>query len=119
MERDDDGQSRTRWTVTEGDGEPVVRSACKYWDTLAPHHRRIENSYLNLLSVRLLLGDIHQPALVVGAGQGLIVEELRRQGLRCDGVDLSAKMIENARLRRGLTLVSRECERDAVSRWCL
>ena len=42
---------------------------------------------------------------VVGPGQELIVEELRRQGLRCDGIDLSAEMMEYARLRRGLTLV--------------
>lgn len=91
--------------MTEGDGESAVRSASKYWDTLAPHHRRVENNYLNLSSVRLILGDIRQPVLVVGAGQGLIVEELRRHGLRCDGIDLSAKMMEYARLRRGLTLV--------------
>lgn len=55
--------------------------------------------------MRLILGDIRQPVLVVGAGQGLIVEELRRQGLRCDGIDLSARMMEYARVRRGLTLV--------------
>ena len=55
--------------------------------------------------MRLILGDIRQPVLVVGAGQGLIVEELRRQGLRCDGVDLSARMMEYASVRRGLTLV--------------
>ena len=35
-------------------------------------------------------------ANVAAAGQGLIVEELRRQGLRCDGLDLSPKMIEYA-----------------------
>ena len=77
----------------------------RYWDTLAPHHWRIEDNYLSVSSVRLILGDIRQPVLVVGAGQGLIVEELRRQGLRCDGIDLSARMMEYARLRRGLTLV--------------
>ena len=91
--------------MTEGDGESAVRNASNYWDTLAPHHWRLENNYLDVSSVRLILGDIRQPVMVVGAGQGLIVEELRRQGLRCDGVDLSAKMMEYARLRRGLTLV--------------
>ena len=91
--------------MTEGDGESAVRNASSYWDTLAPHHWRLENNYLNVSSVRLILGDIRQPVMVVGAGQGLIVEELRRQGLRCDGVDLSAEMMEYARLRRGLTLV--------------
>ena len=76
-----------------------------YWDTLAPHHWRIENNYLDVESVHLILGDVREPVLVVGAGQGLIVEELRRQGLRCDGIDLSARMTEYARVRRGLTLV--------------
>ena len=82
-------------------GNPVP----DYWDTLAPHHWRIENNYLDVPSVRLILRDIREPVLVVGAGQGLIVEELRRQGLRCDGIDLSARMTEYAGSRRGLTLV--------------
>lgn len=102
---------RPRLTVTEGDGEAAVHGASKYWDTLAPHHRRVEDNYLNVASVRLILGDIRQRVLVVGAGQGLIVEELRRQGLQCDGVDLSARMIEHARLRRGLTLVRANANR--------
>ncbi len=76
-----------------------------YWDTLAPHHWRIENNYLDVESVRLILGDVREPVQVVGAGQGLIVEELRRQGLRCDGIDLSARMMEYAKSRRSLTLV--------------
>lgn len=80
-------------------------SAPQFWDTLAPHHWLVENNYLDLASVRLILGGIRQPVLVVGAGQGLIVQELRRQGLRCDGIDLSARMVEYARVRRGLTLV--------------
>ncbi len=88
----------------QGDPVPDLGRA-NYWDTLAPHHWRIENNYLDVASVRLILGDVHEPVLVVGAGQGLIVEELRRQGLRCDGIDLSARMMEYARLRRGLTLV--------------
>ena len=66
--------------MTEGDGESAVRDVSSYWDTLAPHHWRLENNYLNVSSVRLILGDIRQPATVVGAGQGLIVDELRRQG---------------------------------------
>jgi len=43
--------------------------------------------------------------LVVGAGQGLIVEELQKRGFQCDGVDLSSEMIRYAKLRRGLTLI--------------
>ena len=76
-----------------------------YWDALAPHHSSIENNYLDLPSLRLIVHDIHQPVLVVGAGQGLIVEELRKNGFRSDGVDLSFEMIRYAKTRRGLTLV--------------
>jgi hypothetical protein len=43
--------------------------------------------------------------LVVGAGLGLIVEELQKKGFQCDGVDLSSEMIRYAKIRRGLTLV--------------
>ena len=43
--------------------------------------------------------------LVVGAGQGLIVTELRKKGLRSDGVDFSSEMIRYAKTRRGLDFV--------------
>src|SRR6185295_4533591 len=43
--------------------------------------------------------------LVVGAGQGLIVEELLKRGFQTDGVDLSSEMIRYAKSRRGLTLI--------------
>ena len=79
--------------------------ASDYWDALAPHHRHVENNYLDLSSIRLILKDLQQPILVVGAGQGLIVEELRNKGLRCDGVDLSAEMIKYAWSRRRLHLI--------------
>src|ERR1039457_1938956 len=52
-----------------------------------------------------MLPEIRSPVLVVGAGQGLIVAELRKRGFHCDGVDLSAEMIRYAELRRGITLV--------------
>ena len=48
---------------------------------------------------------LEEPVLVVGAGQGLIVAEVRKSGLRCDGVDFSREMIRQAKLRRGLDLV--------------
>jgi ubiquinone/menaquinone biosynthesis C-methylase UbiE len=82
----------------------VTRSS-DYWDALAPHHSSIENNYLDLPSLRLIVHDIHQPVLVVGAGQGLIVAELRKNGFQSDGVDLSSEMIRYAKTRRGLTFV--------------
>ena len=73
--------------------------ASGYWDALAPHHSSLENNYFDLPSLRRIVHDIHQPVLVVGAGHGLIVAELRKRGLRADGVDLSSEMIRYAKTR--------------------
>jgi SAM-dependent methyltransferase len=82
-----------------------VTRGSEFWERLAPHHAAIENSYLDLPSIRRIADSLHPPVLVVGAGQGLIVAELRERGLQCEGVDLSPEMIRYARLRRGITLV--------------
>src|SRR5215831_7992808 len=82
----------------------------EFWDWLAPHHGAVENSYLDLLSIRRILDALHPPVLVVGAGQGLIVEELQKQGFHCDGLDLSPEMIKYAKLRRGLTLIEADAK---------
>jgi hypothetical protein len=76
-----------------------------FWDALAPHLDLIEDNYFDRRSVRLLLKSLQDPVLVVGAGQGLIVAELRNRGFRCDGVDSSPEMIRYASLRRGMTLI--------------
>lgn len=93
------GVSRRRrvcWSMT---------SPCQFWDALAPHHAAIEDSYLDRRSLRRILPQIRPPVLVVGAGQGLLVAELRRFGLECKGVDSSVQMNHQARLRRGIDLV--------------
>src|SRR3974377_2204795 len=76
-----------------------------FWDALAPHHSIIENSYLDVPSIRRIMNELHEPVLVVGAGQGLIVAELRKRGSQCDGVDWSLEMIRYAKLRRGIVLI--------------
>ena len=76
-----------------------------YWDTLAPHHASLENNFLDLPGLRRIVHHVRQPVLVVGAGQGLIVEELLKRGLQTDGVDLSREMIRYAKSRRGLNLI--------------
>jgi len=86
-------------------------SASEFWDALAPYHFEIENNYLDVRSIRRLLGDFLPPVLVVGGGQGLIVAEIRKSGVRCDGVDLSSEMIRYARLRRGIVLI----QADAIA----
>jgi ubiquinone/menaquinone biosynthesis C-methylase UbiE len=54
--------------------------------------------------------DLREPVLVVGAGQGLIVAELQKKGLRCDGVDFSSEMMRQAKIRRGLDLVQADAK---------
>jgi len=81
-----------------------------YWDALAPYHAALENNYFDLPSLRRIIHDIHQPVLVVGAGQGLIVEELLKNGFQTDGVDLSSEMIRHAKRRRGLTLIEADAK---------
>src|SRR5437016_9935651 len=87
-----------------------MNHASDYWDALAPHHSSIENNYLDLPSLRRIVHDIRQPVLVVGAGQGLIVAELRTSGFRSDGVDLSSEMIRYAQTRRGLKFVQADAK---------
>jgi len=77
----------------------------EFWNVLAQFHADIEDTNFDLASARRLLPEIKSPVLVVGAGQGLIVEELRKHGFEGDGVDLSSEMIRQAKLRRGITLV--------------
>lgn len=47
---------------------------------------------------------------MISAGQGLIVEELRKHGCACEGVDLSVEMIRQAKVRRRITLVQADAK---------
>lgn len=76
-----------------------------FWDALAAHHAAIEDNFLDRASLRRILSDVRSPVLVIGAGQGLLVAELRARHFRCDGVDFSAEMIRHAKRRRGLDLI--------------
>jgi SAM-dependent methyltransferase len=102
MIRDESDEARE---ITGEGVMQLMHSPSAFWDALAPHHSSLENNYLDVHSVRHILREIVQPVLVVGAGQGLIVEELRRNGMRCDGVDLSPEMIRYAKALRGLELI--------------
>jgi ubiquinone/menaquinone biosynthesis C-methylase UbiE len=75
-----------------------------FWNILAQFHAEVEDSNFDRASVRRLLPEIESPVLVVGAGHGLIVADLRKRGYQCDGVDLSSEMVRQAKLRRGITL---------------
>ena len=86
-------------------GNNVLHQQSKFWDVLAAHHAALENNYLELGSLRRIMGDVQSPVLVVGAGQGLLVAELQSKGYQCDGVDFSSEMIRFAKSRRRLDLM--------------
>ena len=76
-----------------------------FWNALAPHHAAIEHNYFDRASLRRIAREIHEPVLVVGGGHGMIVAELNKMGLRCDGIDFSTEMVRLAKIRRGIDLV--------------
>jgi SAM-dependent methyltransferase len=77
----------------------------RFWNVWAPYWSHIEDNYLDLESLDRLSSIIQSPVLVVGAGQGLLVEHLGKKGLAVHGVDLDPLMIEYARKRRGLRMI--------------
>lgn len=87
-----------------------MKQATDFWDALAPYHSALENNYFDLPSLGHILPEVHEPVLVVGAGQGLIVAELQKRGLQCEGVDFSTGMIRYAKLRRGLSLIQADAK---------
>jgi ubiquinone/menaquinone biosynthesis C-methylase UbiE len=87
-----------------------MKEPSDFWNALAPFHSALENNYFDLPSLRRILPELREPVLVVGAGQGLIVAEVLKSGLRCDGVDFSSEMIRYAGLRRGLSLIQADAK---------
>jgi Methyltransferase domain len=77
----------------------------RFWETWAPCLSYIEDNHLDLANIEKLGGVISDPVLIVGAGQGLLVEQLQRSGHKVDGVDLSPQMVKYAEMRRGLKLI--------------
>lgn len=76
-----------------------------YWTTWAPYWSYEEENFLDLETINKLAPAIINPALIIGAGQGLLVEQLRKKGFKVDGVDLDPNMIMHAKTRRGLNLI--------------
>jgi hypothetical protein len=54
---------------------------------------------------------ISDPVLIVGAGQGLLVEQLQKSGHKVEGVDLSPQMIKYALTRRGMKLIEADARK--------
>ncbi|MCP4680690.1 MAG: ATP-binding cassette domain-containing protein [Deltaproteobacteria bacterium] len=77
----------------------------KWWHTWAPFWEHLEDRHFGALVADRMADDIQSPVLVVGAGQGLVVERLRGRGMRVEGVDFEREMIVSAKARRGLGLL--------------
>jgi hypothetical protein len=76
-----------------------------YWDAMCPYVDYIENLVgINTRNLDHIYRLMKSPVLVVGAGQGLLVESLRQKGFRAEGVDLSLQMVAYAEKRRGIKL---------------
>jgi hypothetical protein len=76
-----------------------------FWQLWAPHLVYLEDNHLDLRTINALVEKIASPVLVVGGGQGLLVNELQNKGFQVDGVDSSPEMVKLAEQRRGVKLV--------------
>ena len=76
-----------------------------YWSLWARYWAYIEDFFLDIDVIDKLTGFIQSPVLIVGAGQGILVERLLKKGFRVDGVDLNRNMVALAKSRRGINLV--------------
>ena len=83
----------------------MATSLEKWWRAWAPYWEEIEDRHLGVFLTEKLLENMKSPVLVVGAGQGLVVEHLRKRGFAVDGIDLEKEMIFQAKKRRSLVFV--------------
>lgn len=82
-----------------------------FWDALSPYMDFAEDVLgINAENLCPIIPLIESPVLVVGAGQGLLVEALRQRGFRTEGIDLSRQMVMRAERRRGIRLILARAE---------
>ena len=76
-----------------------------WWITWAPYWEYLEDRHFSTSITEKLLSEISSPVLVVGAGQGLIVNYLKNKGYKVDGLDLEDEMIRLAKKRHSINLI--------------
>jgi ubiquinone/menaquinone biosynthesis C-methylase UbiE len=81
-----------------------------FWTNWSPYWSYQEDFHLDLEAINKLTVAIIDPVLIVGAGQGLLVEQLRKKMFRVDGVDLDPNMVAYAKKRRGLDLTQADAK---------
>jgi len=79
-----------------------MTSQAKWWSTWAPYWDVLEQRHFSPLVADALSPHIRGPCLVVGSGQGLVVEHLRGRGVATEGVDLERGMLTRGKARRGV-----------------
>ncbi len=79
----------------------------KYWDweLWSPYWSYLEDNMFDLESIGKIASMMNDPALVIGAGQGLLVEDLRKRGHKVDGIDAEPEMVSYAKKRRNIDLI--------------
>jgi ubiquinone/menaquinone biosynthesis C-methylase UbiE len=76
-----------------------------YWESWAPYWSYFEDNFLDIESINQLSATIESPILIIGAGQGILVEQLQNKGFKVDGLELDPQMIKYAKDRRGIDLI--------------
>lgn len=83
----------------------MIFDLLKYWDSTSSYFSFIENiEDMNTKDLHPMIPNIKSPALVVGVGQRLLVEELRKKGFGAEGVDFGPQTVTYAQKRRGIIL---------------
>lgn len=80
------------------------KQTATFWEAWSPHLADLEDNHLDLPAIEALGSAIGNPVLVIGAGHGLLVADLRNKGLRADGIDSCREMIAYACERRQVDL---------------
>ena len=82
-----------------------MEETASYWTAWSPYWSYQEDFFLDLDAINKLSAFITNPVLIVGAGQGLLVEQLQKNDFTVDGIDLAPQMISYAKERRGLDFI--------------
>ncbi len=77
----------------------------EYFDLWAPYWSEREDTFLAKESIETLSNLLKSPVLLVGAGLGLVIEQLQARGLQVDGIELSPQMVKYAKKLRNLELI--------------
>lgn len=81
-----------------------MKETTSYWTAWSPYWSYQEDFFLDSETINKLSAAIVSPVLIVGAGQGLLVDQLQKNDFTVDGIDSDSQMISHAKKRRGLDI---------------